>query len=222
MDECINLRLSEMYWQKFNEDSRQKKKEYDFTGYAAELRTFPEVAWGSEMLSPGGGCTSPAAARGTLEEIAHITLLFKNYSRMKHPNYNILLWGGECPMKRHKRERTGLLTKTPKQSIILELAQLFDSYYALKELVSEKKYIQAFEYMSISKTSAAFLFGLSDNKLRNFYIGLRKEDMEKAEVFAGFFSPKFYYELETAYLHHLEGRPVKGRSKLRAIEIFVV
>ena len=216
MEESIDMRVTSDYWIKIDHSG------YDFLRrYEAELRTSEKEEWGSEELSRGHGRTLPATVKGSLEQIAHSTLLFEHYNKMTHPSYNILLWEGHYPMSYHKKHHTGLLTKVPRKYVVDRLTRLFDEYYQIENLLQEKHYEEAYDMVSKAKMGWAFMCNLEDNRqMKKFYIELRKRDKNKAfKMVRKFFPLERYFEFETDYLHQLEGDTLDEKFKTERIKI---
>jgi len=219
MAENINLRICSESWIK------QDGTGYDFLRYAAELKTSRKKKWGEGMLSLGNNCFShPTASGKSLDLIAHQVLLFKYYSKMTCPTYEILLWEGSCPMTRHKKKNTGLLTRPPKENVKVKLTNLFDEFYQIKNSFDKEDYEKIYEMFSTprKKMLHTFLMTLKDESIKRWYIELRKKDKNKAfKMSKKFFPHKFYFELETAVLHNLEGESLQGKLELRGPEIHI-
>lgn len=228
MAESINLRICSCYWIK------QDDSGYDFKGYEAELRTSDKKEWGKEMLHDGRFST-PASASGSLQDIVHrIFSSGENYRKMAHPSYNFLLWEGNWPLNRHEREKSRLLTRLPKREVKDRLIQLFDEYYLLRGELINGNYEKAYLHLMKSRNLRDnVLNSLTNKEFIDFYISLRKKSLRKGiqivkncgvQIISGdnekgdrFFSKEreaLFYELETEYLHSLEGKRKRKKTLL--------
>jgi len=185
----IHLRIWSEYYIK------QGKPGYDFGGYSVDFQSKKEKEWPE-------GCVSGH----DVEEIADLVLCVgKAYRIMVFPSYKIELCEGPFPTARHKIEKTALLTRAPEEEFANSLCELFDEYYLIKHSVSESRYDEAYERICASRMGSTFLRTLTERRLKEFYIGLRKISKDNAiRMSETHFSHRFY-EMETAYLHDLEG-----------------
>ena len=193
MNESINLRICECY---------HKSSRYVFLKYKAQLRQSQRGKWSRTFSSFDFGLPS---RNWTLENIALQVVYSPHYRNMTNPSYNFLLWEGDYPKTMPLRDRGPKFTKAPPEKIKKKLEILFDEYYQTKRLVASGQYNEAWQKIKESKIGDDILANINDNLLRKFYIALRKKSKNKAKKMARkIFPPEFFFELETAFLHHLE------------------
>jgi len=210
MEEKIILRVTANYRMPKKSKEKNIPGKFDFIGFSASLLERKEQGKKSskpeEDLEWTSGINRTSFGDNTLEHIAVGVLSYDKYKDMDHPIYELFPWEGEWPRDKERNYEGGfLLTTIPKQSDVNELRSLFNEYYGLKELISEKRYDELFKSERNNLIFSEAIRSIPGEDIIEYYIQLREKDKRKAAAWQKKYFPLFQYsELEMHYLHHLE------------------